>query len=203
MKPVPRQQRAIRKRNALLAAAFDEFSGKGFEATTAKSIAERARVATGTFYQYFHNKDDALLEVTRQRFEQLHEHIRVPESRLGIARGGDINIRDVFRQAVGFVYDFHQQESGLHEVLEYRRRVDPALEALMNEGEAVLMARVRAFVARYVRDDVETTAFCLFSMAEGMVHRHVFQGHQGVTREELIERGSQILAAYFENQNNK
>lgn len=33
----------------------------------------------------------------------------------------------------------------------------------MDRGEAVLMARVRAFVARYVRDDVETTAFCLFS----------------------------------------
>ncbi|MDL0432241.1 TetR/AcrR family transcriptional regulator [Marinobacter sp. TBZ242] len=202
MKPAPRQQRAIRKRNALLAAAFNEFSTKGFEATTAKSIAERAGVATGTFYQYFHNKDDALREVTRQRFEELHEHIRVPEARLGTVRDDDISIRDVFRQALGFVYDFHQQESGLHEALEYRRRVDSELDALMNEGETVLMERVRAFVARYVWDEVETTAFCLFSMAEGMVHRHVFQGHQDVHRDDLIERGTQILAAYFENQNN-
>lgn len=203
MKPAPRQQRAIRKRNALLASAFDEFSDKGFEATTAKSIAERAGVATGTFYQYFHNKDDALLEVTRRRFEELHAHIQIPEARLSLGRDENSNIMDVFRQALGFVYDFHQQESGLHEVLEYRRRVDPALEALMNDGETVLMDRVRAFVARYVRDDVETTAFCLFAMAEGMVHRHVFQGHHQVKREALIERGTQILAAYFENQNNK
>lgn len=203
MKPAPRQQRAIRKRNALLAAAFDEFSGKGFEATTAKSIAERAGVATGTFYQYFHNKDDALREVTRRRFDELHAHIQVPETRLRLASNKNSDIRDVFRQALGFVYDFHQQESGLHEVLEYRRRVDPALEALMNDGETVLMERVRAFVARYVRDDIETTAFCLFAMAEGMVHRHVFQGHQQVKREALIERGTQLLAAYFENQGNQ
>jgi AcrR family transcriptional regulator len=202
MKPAPKQERAIRKRNALLAAAFDEFSSQGFEATTAKSVADRAGVATGTFYQYFHNKNDVLLEVTRLRFAQLQEHLQVPELRLGVMSTSGVSIRDVFRQALGFLYDFHQQESGLHEVLEYRRRVDPALAELMDNGEAVLMERVRAFVARYVRDDVETTAFCVFSMAEGMVHRHVFQGHQDVQRNDLIERGTQILAAYFENQNN-
>ncbi|MGM0769628.1 MAG: TetR/AcrR family transcriptional regulator [Pseudomonadota bacterium] len=208
MKPAPRQQRAIRKRNALLAAAFEEFSAQGFEPTTAKSIADRAGVATGTFYQYFDNKQDVLLEITRQRFEELHDHLQVPEARLEVTHrqstGNESStIRDLFRQALGFLYDFHQQEAGLHDVLEYRRRVDPSLAALMDQGEAVLMERVRAFVARYVREDVETTAFCLFSMAEGIVHRHVFQGHQDVTRDELIETGTQLLAAYFENQNNK
>lgn len=208
MKPAPRQQRAIRKRKALLDAAFAEFSAQGFEATTAKSIADRAGVATGTFYQHFHNKHDVLLEITRQRFAELHNHLQVPAAGLdvagiGIPRNAAASIREVFRQALGFLYDFHRQESGLHDVLEYRRRVDPALAQLMDEGEAILMERVRAFVARYVRDNVETTAFCLFSMAEGIVHRHIFQGHQDVTRTELIETGTRLLAAYFEAQNNK
>lgn len=203
MKSAPTQQRAIRKRNALLQAAFEEFSNQGFEATTAKSIADRAGVATGTFYQYFHNKDDVLLEVTRQRFAELQEHLPVPAVSLGVGDDQGAGIRNVFRQALEFVYDFHQEECGLHEVLDYRRRVDPALAQVMEEGEAVLMNRVRAFVARYVREDVETTAFCLFSMAEGMVHRHVFQGHGSVGRDELIEKGVQLLSAYFEHQNNK
>ena len=202
MKTAPTQQRAIRKRNAVLQAAFEEFSCYGFEATTAKSIADRAGVATGTFYQYFYNKDDVLLEVTRQRFADLEEHLQVPAVSLGVADNRGSSIRDVFRQALGFVYDFHQQESGLHEVLDYRRSVDPALARVMEEGETVLMERVRAFVARYVREDVETTAFCLFSMAEGMVHRHVFQGHGSIGRDELIEKGAQLLATYFEQQNN-
>lgn len=202
MKPVPTQQRAIRKRNALLNAAFVEFSSQGFEATTAKSVADRAGVATGTFYQYFDNKDDVLLEVTRQRFVDLQEHLQVPAVSLGVTNNQGASIKDIFRQALEFVYDFHQQESGLHEVLDYRRRVDPALARVLDEGEAVLMDQVRAFVARYVREDVETTAFCLFSMAEGMVHRHVFQGHGSIERGELIEKGVQLLAAYFEQQNN-
>lgn len=200
-KAAPKQQRAIRKRNALLASAFAEFSAKGFEATTAKSIAGRAGVATGTFYQYFHNKDDVLLEITRQRFEELHAHIQVPEAALQEANSNQTSdLRSVFRQALGFLYDFHKDEAGLHDVLEYRRRVDPALAALMDEGEAVLMERVRAFAARYVRDQVETTAFCLFSMAEGIVHRHVFQGHQGVSRDQVIETGTRLLSSYFEQQ---
>lgn len=205
-KAAPKQQRAIRKRNALLAAAFAEFSTRGFEATTAKSIADRAGVATGTFYQYFHNKDDALLEITRQRFEQLQEHLQVPAASLELAaspaQGSEAgDLQQIFQQALGFLYDFHQQEAGLHEVLEYRRRVDPALAALMDEGEAVLMERVRAFVARFVREQVETTAFCLFSMAEGIVHRHVFQGHQAVSRDQVITTGSRLLSAYFQQQN--
>jgi AcrR family transcriptional regulator len=204
-KAAPKQQRAIRKKNALLVAAFAEFSTKGFGATTAKSIAGSAGVATGTFYQYFHNKDDILLEVTRQRFEELHDHLQVPETILEIANAHDEahvadDLQHIFRQALGFLYNFHQQEAGLHDVLEYRRRVDPALAAMMDDGEAVLMERVRAFVARYVRDKVETTAFCLFSMAEGIVHRHVFQGHEAVSRDEVIATGALLLSAYFEQQ---
>lgn len=204
-KAAPKQQRAIRKRNALLASAFTEFSAKGFEATTAKSIADSAGVATGTFYQYFHNKDDVLLEITRQRFEALQEHLQVPDAELSVADtlNEASDLRQIISQALGFLYDFHQQEAGLHDVLEYRRRVDPALAELIDVGESVLMERVRAFVARYVRKQVETTAFCLFSMAEGMVHRHVFQGHHGVSRDQVIATGTRLLSAYFEQQSKR
>jgi len=201
-KAVPKQQRAIQKRNALLRSAFAEFSGNGFEATTAKSIADRAGVATGTFYQYFHNKDDVLLAITRQRFKELLAHLQVPDTSLELADTSREapGPEPMIRQALEFLYDFHQQEAGLHDVLEYRRRVDPALAALMDDGETVLMERVRAFVARYVHNQIETTAFCLFAMAEGLVHRHVFQGHQAVSRNQVIETGTRLLSAYFQQQ---
>lgn len=203
MKSAPQQARAIRKRNALLKAAFEEFSEQGFEATTAKSIAQRAQVATGTFYQHFHNKDDVLVAIARHRFEQLQNNLDIPDVALDSAVKRRDEIHQVFRDALIFIYDFHSQESGFHEVLEHRRRVDPALAEVVDSGESVLLDRTRQFVARYVRDEVETTAFCLFAMAEGLVHRHVFQGHDGVGREQVIERGVLLLAAYFEQQANR
>ncbi|WP_152205656.1 TetR/AcrR family transcriptional regulator [Marinobacter changyiensis] len=74
MKPTPPRKKAIRKRNALLHAVFGKLSSQDFAGTTAKSLADGAGVATGPFCQYFHNRDDVPLEVTRQRFANLQQH---------------------------------------------------------------------------------------------------------------------------------
>ena len=48
-------------RAALIDAAFEEFTAKGYEATTVASIAERAGVTTGALYAHFASKLDLLL----------------------------------------------------------------------------------------------------------------------------------------------
>jgi AcrR family transcriptional regulator len=48
-------------RSALLEAALDEFSSKGYEAATVAGIAERAGVTTGALYAHFAGKLDLLL----------------------------------------------------------------------------------------------------------------------------------------------
>ena len=65
------QARAHRTRNAVVAAAAREFSRKGFAATTTKSIAEEARVATGSVYQYFADKSAILLELAEGRLGRI------------------------------------------------------------------------------------------------------------------------------------
>jgi AcrR family transcriptional regulator len=49
-------------RAALIDAAFEEFSTKGYEASTVAGIAERAGVTTGALYAHFTGKLDLLLE---------------------------------------------------------------------------------------------------------------------------------------------
>ncbi|MGB2254894.1 MAG: TetR family transcriptional regulator, partial [Spongiibacter marinus] len=73
MKALPTQQRALAKRNALISAAEHCFAKLGYEGCTAKIVAEHAEVATGTFYQYFDNKDDMLHTLAEQWFFEL-EH---------------------------------------------------------------------------------------------------------------------------------
>src|SRR3954464_5605857 len=48
-------------RAALIDAAFEEFSSKGYEAATVAGIAERAGVTTGALYAHFAGKLDLLL----------------------------------------------------------------------------------------------------------------------------------------------
>jgi AcrR family transcriptional regulator len=57
----PRTNSRANSRAALVEAAFEEFSSKGYEAATVAGIAERAGVTTGALYAHFAGKLDLLL----------------------------------------------------------------------------------------------------------------------------------------------
>ena len=59
-----RQAKATARRNAILAAALDEFSAKGFAAARLDDVARRADVAKGTIYLYFSGKESLFQELT-------------------------------------------------------------------------------------------------------------------------------------------
>ena len=59
--PPPQQDRSRRKRDALLRAALELFAEHGYERTSIDSIARRAGVAVGAFYQHFTSKRQILL----------------------------------------------------------------------------------------------------------------------------------------------
>lgn len=202
MKSLPTQDRALRKRAALLAAALCEFSESGFETATAKSIAARAGVATGTFYQYFENKNDILCVLAAERFDQLHANITVFEPGTITAGSGTGNksVEELFSEVLLFVYDFHEQDPELHQVLEQRRSVDSELSNILSEGEVVLQERVLRFVQSFNMPQAELVAQNLFAMAEGLVHRHVFGHNPNATefnKHEVVKVGAAMLAAYF------
>ncbi len=60
-----REARSAGRREAILAAALDEFSARGFEATRLDDVAKRAGIAKGTIYLYFRDKDTLFQELVR------------------------------------------------------------------------------------------------------------------------------------------
>jgi AcrR family transcriptional regulator len=60
-----RKQRSAARREAILAAALDEFSSRGFEAARLEDVAKRAGVAKGTIYLYFRDKENLFQELIR------------------------------------------------------------------------------------------------------------------------------------------
>ena len=62
-RPAPTASARANSRAALIEAAFEEFSTKGYESATVAGIAERAGVTTGALYAHFKGKLDLLLEV--------------------------------------------------------------------------------------------------------------------------------------------
>ena len=60
-----RKARTIDRRQAIFAAALEEFSSRGFEATRLDDVAKRAKVAKGTIYLYFRDKESLFQELIR------------------------------------------------------------------------------------------------------------------------------------------
>ncbi len=70
----PRSARDIRsaaRREAILAAALEEFSARGFEAARLDDVAKRAGVAKGTIYLYFADKETLFQELARSMLTPL------------------------------------------------------------------------------------------------------------------------------------
>lgn len=63
-----------KKRNALLNAAFELFTVKGFSQTSVNDITEKAGVAKGTFYLYFKDKDDIRNQLISSKASLIFRH---------------------------------------------------------------------------------------------------------------------------------
>jgi AcrR family transcriptional regulator len=62
-----RTAKAAARRDAILDAALDEFSARGFEAARLDDVAKRAGVAKGTIYLYFADKESLFFDLIRSR----------------------------------------------------------------------------------------------------------------------------------------
>ena len=169
---VPVQARALRTRAALLLAAERELSERGHAATTAQSIAARAGVATGSFYQYFADKDAALRDVAAERLHALERRLLAlePASSLKTRRDPRRSVLALLDE----VLDYHREDRGLHAVLTERRHVDAELDRLTHASEQRMVGQLTQLLkALGARGDLPARAFVLYGSIEGCVHAHV------------------------------
>jgi AcrR family transcriptional regulator len=204
MKAIPTQARAIQKRAALITAATQCFVNHGYSDTTAKTVASLAGVATGTFYQYFDNKEDLLRVIAKQRMEDLYKQIPSVKALLVLSEKAQKDseksgtTQQIFHTVLKLIYAFHEQSPQLHQVLEQRKALDPKLAEILGQGENLLHERVLMFVQSFNINNADAVAFNLFAMAEGLVHRHVF-ACSTQSKDVTLQLGAVMLASYFDN----
>lgn len=176
---VPTQTRAHRTRASLVSAAAEEFAAKGYARATAKSIATRAGVAVGSFYQYFPNKDAVLQELASQRARALSEdtlrRIQMPDG--GVPTDPtelDAMVRGAMFEIVDELIAYHREHRDLHAVLTERRHADPRLDRITTRAEHSLIKAMAEMIQRWGRvPDPEASAFVAYGAVEGAVHAHV------------------------------
>jgi AcrR family transcriptional regulator len=98
--PEPRGRDADRSRDAILAAARDEFAEHGLGGARVERIAERAALNKRLIYYYFENKDSLFSAV----LEDTYLNIREAEKRLHLT---DLTPADAVRKLTEFTWSYY------------------------------------------------------------------------------------------------
>jgi AcrR family transcriptional regulator len=169
---LPKQRRSIATKEHLRRAAAELFAEQGYRSTTSKHIAARAEVAVGSFYAYYRNKKEILLDVIGDYYRRITAEAfpaeGLPE---GIPAGKSTDfIGDLVRR----LYEAHRIEPKLHREITGLRYTDPEVaEFLAAEDERVvrLVAQLLRRSQEQLRvDDVEAAARVIHRSAEEVIH---------------------------------
>jgi AcrR family transcriptional regulator len=141
---IARHARSAARREAILAAALDEFSLRGFETARLDDVAKRAGVAKGTIYLYFRDKESLFQELVRAMLTPLVGTIEA----LGAA---DVPISVLSEQIVElFVREVYEtrRKDVIRLMISEGRRFPKLAEFYYREVLSRIIAAVRALLRR-------------------------------------------------------
>lgn len=144
-RPGRRARNAARNRAAIVRAAREAFCEIGFGATTVRDIIRRTNLATGTFYNYFPDKE-AILQELIEDF-QLELRRRVHE-----AREAAVTLEDLIRSAFRACFELFVEDEMIRALLMRNageidrilsvKALDPAAEDLASDLRAKASAGI-------------------------------------------------------------
>ena len=83
-------------RSRILKAALRLFAAQGYDGTTTKELAKKAKVAEGTIFRYFPNKKAVLIEVATEGWVEILTDLLTELSEMGNYKA----VREVMRRRV-------------------------------------------------------------------------------------------------------
>src|SRR5215475_14734000 len=147
-----REQNKAENRTALLKAARAVFAEMGYGAASVRDIVRRTDLASGTFYNYFKDKDEIFEAVVGELTgELLRRHHN--------GRGRATTAEEFFRQHFAVYFDFVVEDA---ELLALARRNFTAIRTLLDKPDVRALARalnedIRAAIARGLLPNVDVS----------------------------------------------
>jgi AcrR family transcriptional regulator len=139
-----RKGRSAERRDAILSAALDEFSARGFEAARLDDVARRAGVAKGTIYLYFRDKESLFQELVRTMLTPLVGTIEaLGEAELPLAVLADRIVELFVRE----IYETRRKDV-IRLMISEGRRFPKLAEFYYREVLARVIAAVRSLLRR-------------------------------------------------------
>lgn len=193
---LPKQQRGIETKKRIVKAASQLFSQKGIHGTNSKEIATKAGVSIGSFYAYFKNKKQLLLEILEDFLDSVYQTIwkDVGTYALDALRPQDVQsiIENVFK-----AYDIAPQFLSQAHALRYS---DPEINRIFERERQREIAQILKLMelnqARLQIRDNYAAAVILQNAVESVAHTAKYIGTE-IEESRLIKELVDFVYHYF------
>jgi AcrR family transcriptional regulator len=199
---IPVQKRSIETKEKILEAAWTLFAEKGYFKTSTHDLAERAGVATGSFYGYFNDKKEVAIELIR-RFRKEASEKALSNFRIQIGDNVAENL-DQGRKLVRFIIrslkESHAINPLLHKEATALILLDEDIRKINSEEDKKIIAFLITFLQQYkllIRvDDIEAAAIMLFRISDEIIHR-VMINKEEIEAERLLGELEDMICSYL------
>ncbi len=182
----PKQQRGIETKKQIIKAAFKLFAEKGIHGTNSKEIAKKAGVSIGSFYSYFKNKKNLLLEMLEDYVEQHYRAVWQTLSNLSIGELDRSNIKKIIQgafKAYDISPEFHRQTHAL-------RYSEPDIKRIYDREREREVDQIQYLIEKNIDSltgikDPQAMAMVIHNAVENVAHTVKFLG-TGIEEERLV-----------------
>lgn len=199
---IPVQKRSIETREKILNAAWELFAEKGYFKTSTHDLADRAGVATGSFYGYFNNKKEVGIELMRRFYKEASEkalsnfYIQIGDN---VAENLDTG-RKLVRFIIKSLKESHAINPRLHKETTALILLDEDVKKISNEEDKKIITFLIAFLQQYKQlirvDDIEAAAVLLFRTSDEIVHR-IMINKEEIEEERLLGELEDMICRYL------
>ncbi|HPA52137.1 MAG TPA: helix-turn-helix domain-containing protein [Thermoanaerobaculia bacterium] len=194
----PAQARARETVEAILEAAVELFSSRGYARTSTNHLAARAGVSVGSLYQYFPNKDAILTALLARHLEAVHDAVAAS---LPVLADPAVPVRAGVRGLLERLRAVHEADPRLARAVEQQAGQMPSVPAGLAAHRHGTVERIAGILGS--RPDVRSGNHALMAALLGEVTEAVsgFLVHgprEAFGREELLDEAVEAVARYVE-----
>lgn len=199
---IPVQKRSIETKDKILQAAWDLFAEKGYFKTSTHDLAQRAGVATGSFYGYFNNKKEVAIELIKKFYKEASEKaLRNIQRDLGDHVAEDLDDgKKLVRSLIRSLKESHEINPMIHQDAQALILLDEDVGVMNREEEKKIIEFIISLLQQYRKfirvSDLASAATMLFWISTEMIHRIMNETEQAV-RERLLEELEDIICSYL------
>lgn len=199
---IPVQKRSIETREKILNAAWELFAEKGYFKTNTNELAERAGIATGSFYGYFNNKKEVGIELMRRFYKEASEKAL---SNFYLQMGDNVaENHDTGRKLVRFIIKSLKESHAINPLLHKETTalilLDEDVRKINNEEDKKIITLLIAFLQQYKQlirvDDIEAAAIMLFRISDEIIHR-IMINKEEIEEERLLGELEDLICRYL------